>query len=193
MNSIALPGRLHREDPDLGDRLREVFQALVSIHGETARPVGSETLAASAGLRLSPASIRNTLGELESLGLLENHYGVLAFMRSDIVAAQPLQDDAADPEWPLLARVALAGCQVVAIPEPLSVHSGRPGRVGDVPGEGLTVLEAFEQRPVAELRGLAQLAATLGAALERLSTKSSPEVVPPVVARLRRKVGSLVR
>ena len=71
MPSIALPGRVSREDPDLSDRLREVFVALVRVHGATARPVGSESLARMAGLGLSPASIRNALAELEALGLLE--------------------------------------------------------------------------------------------------------------------------
>ena len=74
MSSIALPGRLSREDPDLSDRLREVFVALVRLHDATARPVGSETLARQAGVRLSPASIRAALAELESLGLLERSH-----------------------------------------------------------------------------------------------------------------------
>ena len=71
MPSIALPGRLSREDPDLNDRLREVFVALVRLHDASARPVGSESLARQAGVRLSPASIRSALAELEALGLLE--------------------------------------------------------------------------------------------------------------------------
>jgi hypothetical protein len=128
------------------------------------------------------------LGEPGSLGLLENHYGVLAFVRSDIVAAQPMDDDAGDPEWPLLARVALDGCRIVSIPEPLSIHSGPTGHIGDVPGEGLAVLEAFEEHP-GELRDLPQLAATLGAALARSSTTTKEAPPQAVVARLRRKVG----
>ncbi len=71
MNSIAFPGRLSREDPDLSDRQRDVFRVLVGMYGRTARPVGSESLAVDAGIPLSPASIRTALAELESLGLLE--------------------------------------------------------------------------------------------------------------------------
>jgi len=71
MDPIALPGRLHPEDPDLNDRQRSVFHALFRLHGATARPVGSESLAREGGVALSPASIRAELAELESLGLLE--------------------------------------------------------------------------------------------------------------------------
>jgi heat-inducible transcriptional repressor len=71
MSEPAVPGRLSREDPDLTERQRGVFAALVELHGRTARPVGSEALAHEAGIPLSPASIRGALAELEALGLLE--------------------------------------------------------------------------------------------------------------------------
>ena len=71
MSQPAFPGRLKREDPDLSDRQRHVFAALVELHGLTARPVGSESLAQQSGIPLSPASIRNELAELEAIGLLE--------------------------------------------------------------------------------------------------------------------------
>jgi heat-inducible transcriptional repressor len=71
MSQPAFPGHLNREDPDLGERHRLVFEALLRLHGRTARPVGSEPLAARAGIRLSAASVRATLAELEAMGLLE--------------------------------------------------------------------------------------------------------------------------
>jgi heat-inducible transcriptional repressor len=71
MSQPAFPGRLNREDPDLSDRHREVFGALVELHERTARPVSSEALARRQGIPLSPASIRSALAELEDLGLLE--------------------------------------------------------------------------------------------------------------------------
>jgi len=71
MSHPAFPGVVSREDPDLSARLRRVFAALVEIHGDTARPVSSESLAQAAGIPLSAASIRNALAELESMGLLE--------------------------------------------------------------------------------------------------------------------------
>lgn len=70
MSHPAFPGAVSREDPDLTDRQRDVFVALVTLHGDSARPVGSESLAHQAGIPLSPASIRQALAELEGMGLL---------------------------------------------------------------------------------------------------------------------------
>jgi heat-inducible transcriptional repressor len=74
MTSLAFPGRRSHQDPDLDHRLRDVFVALVALHGRTARPVGSEALAREAGIPLSPASLRHDLAELEGLGLLERSH-----------------------------------------------------------------------------------------------------------------------
>jgi O-antigen biosynthesis protein len=114
-----------------------------------------------------PGGIQLFLGDPGALGLTENHYGVLGLLRSELAAAEPLEDGSRDPDWPLFARLALAGARIVSLPEPLSVHEGRPGRVGDVPGEGLRVLAAFEKHRSTDLQGLPQLAATLAAANSR--------------------------
>ena len=71
MSHPAFPGGLHREDPDLSPRQREVFAAVIELHGASAHPVGSETLADLGRIALSSASIRNELAGLESAGLLE--------------------------------------------------------------------------------------------------------------------------
>jgi heat-inducible transcriptional repressor len=71
MSQPAFPGHLTPEDPDLSDRQRRVFAALVELHAATARPVGSETLARDGDIPLSAASIRGELADLEGLGLLE--------------------------------------------------------------------------------------------------------------------------
>jgi heat-inducible transcriptional repressor len=71
MSQPSFPGHLKREDPAPSERQRAVFAALVTFHGASQRPVGSEVLGAAAGLRLSAASIRSELAELEGLGLLE--------------------------------------------------------------------------------------------------------------------------
>ncbi len=74
MSQPAFPGRLNAGDPDLSERQSAVFAALVLLHGRSAREVSSERLALDSGLRLSSASIRIALGELESLGLLERSH-----------------------------------------------------------------------------------------------------------------------
>ena len=55
---------------ELDQRSREIFRELVETYLETGEPVGSRTLSKQARLTLSPASIRNTLADLTSAGLL---------------------------------------------------------------------------------------------------------------------------
>ena len=54
----------------LGDRPREVFRHLVEAFLSSGDPVGSRTLSQRLPLTLSPASIRNVMADLESMGLL---------------------------------------------------------------------------------------------------------------------------
>lgn len=55
---------------ELGERPREVFRHLVDAFLTSGEPVGSRTLSQRLPLSLSPASIRNVMADLESLGLL---------------------------------------------------------------------------------------------------------------------------
>jgi heat-inducible transcriptional repressor len=55
---------------ELNARAREIFRLVVEGYLTTGQAVGSKTLASSAPLNLSPASIRSVLHELEGLGLL---------------------------------------------------------------------------------------------------------------------------
>jgi heat-inducible transcriptional repressor len=54
----------------LGDRPREVFRHLVEAFLSSGEPVGSRTLSQRLPLSLSPASIRNVMADLETMGLL---------------------------------------------------------------------------------------------------------------------------
>lgn len=56
----------------LNDRSREVFRQLVETYLETGEPVGSRTLSRALTERLSPASVRNVMQDLEELGLLDS-------------------------------------------------------------------------------------------------------------------------
>jgi heat-inducible transcriptional repressor len=75
MTDPTLPGSVRPGDPVLSERQRDVFRALVRLHGRDARPVGSDRIASEAPLRLSGASVRAVLGELEDLGLLARPAG----------------------------------------------------------------------------------------------------------------------
>lgn len=83
MSHPAFLGHLTREDPDLSERQRRVFAALVDLHGRTARPVGSEVLAREGRIPLSSASIRNELADLEDLGLVERSHAAAGRTPSD--------------------------------------------------------------------------------------------------------------
>jgi heat-inducible transcriptional repressor len=54
---------------ELDARARDIFRRVVESYLETGDPVGSQTLS-KGGVRLSPASIRNTMQDLTQLGLL---------------------------------------------------------------------------------------------------------------------------
>ena len=54
---------------DLSDRERTVLAILIDHYIRTAEPVGSRVLATRYNLGVSPATIRNTLSDLEEIGL----------------------------------------------------------------------------------------------------------------------------
>jgi len=56
--------------PDLSERQREILIRVVEEYVATGQPVGSKNLVERAGMRVSPATVRNELAELERLGLL---------------------------------------------------------------------------------------------------------------------------
>src|SRR5580693_10568174 len=62
------PGRLLAAE--LGERPREVFRHLVDAFLTSGEPVGSRTLSQRLPVSLSPASIRNVMSDLETMGLL---------------------------------------------------------------------------------------------------------------------------
>ena len=58
-----------REDArQIDDRPREILRMIVRSYVTSGEPVGSRTLAKSMDWRLSPATIRNIMSDLEELG-----------------------------------------------------------------------------------------------------------------------------
>ena len=55
---------------ELNDRSREVFRRVVEAYLETGAPVGSRTLTRTLSEKVSAATIRNVMQDLEFLGLL---------------------------------------------------------------------------------------------------------------------------
>ncbi len=56
----------------LSDRARDLLKALIKNHISDGQPVGSRTLAKTAGLDVSPATIRNVMADLEEQGLISS-------------------------------------------------------------------------------------------------------------------------
>lgn len=56
---------------DLSDREKQILRILIDHYITTAEPVASRTIAKTYSINLSPASIRNTIKDLEDLGLLK--------------------------------------------------------------------------------------------------------------------------
>lgn len=55
---------------ELSDRERQVLEAVIRSYVETAEPAGSRTISRRFGLGVSPATIRNTMADLEEKGFL---------------------------------------------------------------------------------------------------------------------------
>ncbi len=57
---------------DMNSRSREVFRRLVETYLETGTPVGSRTLSRGLTEKISPATVRNVMQDLEFMGLLDS-------------------------------------------------------------------------------------------------------------------------
>lgn len=55
---------------ELNERKQRLLMTLVERHIRHGQPVGSKTLATGSGLRVSPATVRNIMAELEEMGVL---------------------------------------------------------------------------------------------------------------------------
>ncbi len=56
--------------PQLSDRERRVLEAVIQAYVETAEPAGSRLISRRFGLGVSPATVRNTMSDLEEKGFL---------------------------------------------------------------------------------------------------------------------------
>jgi len=70
MVDMEKPARGKLTDQDLTEREIRVLEAVVQAYVETAEPAGSRTVARRCGLGVSPATIRNTMRDLEEKGYL---------------------------------------------------------------------------------------------------------------------------
>jgi len=70
--------------PALNDRERRILEAVIQSYVETAEPTGSRSLARRFGFGVSPATIRNTMSDLEEKGYLYHPHTSAGRVPTDI-------------------------------------------------------------------------------------------------------------
>jgi len=68
----------------LSERERQVLEAVIDAYVQTAEPAASRTIAKRLGLGLSPATIRNTMSDLEEKGYLYHPHTSAGRIPTDI-------------------------------------------------------------------------------------------------------------
>src|SRR5690606_34584555 len=58
----------------LGDRKKAILESIVKDYVQTAEPVGSRAIVKKHGLKVSAATVRNEMADLEEMGYLEQPY-----------------------------------------------------------------------------------------------------------------------
>jgi heat-inducible transcriptional repressor len=137
-NAIVGPASRGASLSELDARAREIFRRIVEAYLETGEPIGSHTLARG-GMRLSPASIRNTMQNLTDMGLLgaahssagrqPTHAGLRLFVDGLLELGDVGESDRMDIE----ARLSAHGRSFDdALNEASSILSGLAGGAGIV-------------------------------------------------------------
>src|SRR5574341_1349013 len=68
---------------NLNERERRILEILIAHYIQTADPVGSRVIANRYNLGISPATVRNTLQDLEDLGLIQQPHTSAGRMPTD--------------------------------------------------------------------------------------------------------------
>ena len=61
---------MNKKITEIGARSKSIFKALVESYLKTGEPMGSKALSSKISYRLSPATIRNVLNEINFHGLI---------------------------------------------------------------------------------------------------------------------------
>jgi hypothetical protein len=165
-----------RDDVEPDDGL---IDALVHAQSESGADLVTAAVRREDGVRLF-------MGDPRALGLVANHYGVVGLSRRSLLAADAGESCIVDLDWLLFAQLVLDGGAAATIPVALASFDGQIGTISDVPGDGVLVLEAFEQRG-ASVPDVAQLAATAVAALQR-AENPLPQAQRSFLQRVRARV-----
>src|SRR6202163_3895287 len=107
--------------PGLNERERRVLEAVIQTYVETAQPAGSRSLAHKFGLGVSPATIRNTMSDLEEKGYLYHPHASAGRVPTDVAyrvyvdSLIPLRPPDSIERERLTLQIATGGSAVEAI------------------------------------------------------------------------------
>jgi heat-inducible transcriptional repressor len=107
--------------PSLNERERRILEAVIQTYVETAQPAGSRSLAHRFGLGVSPATIRNTMSDLEEKGYLFHPHASAGRIPTDVAyrvyvdSLIPIKPPGAPDRRRLTAQISSGGSAVEAI------------------------------------------------------------------------------
>src|SRR2546423_3157987 len=107
--------------PGLNERERRILEAVIQTYVETAQPAGSRSLAHKFGLGVSPATIRNTMSDLEEKGYLFHPHASAGRVPTDVAyrvyvdSLIPIRPPGANERRRLSAQITSGGSAVEAI------------------------------------------------------------------------------
>src|SRR3982750_375623 len=106
---------------ELTERERRVLEAVIQSYVATAEPAGSRTISRRFGLGVSPATIRNTMSDLEEKGFLFHPHTSAGRVPTDVAyrvyvdSLIPIKPATANERRRLSAQIAAGGSAVEAI------------------------------------------------------------------------------
>jgi heat-inducible transcriptional repressor len=172
---------------ELNDRARDVFRQIVDAYLTSGVPVGSRTLSKLGALGLSPASIRNTMQDLEELGLLAAPHtsagrlptqaGLRMFVDGMMQASEPSDEERAAIEAGLDKNLAGGGAIEEALARTTAILSGLSQCAGLVlVNKTEIVIRQINFVPMSASRAMAVLVGADGSVENRLI--NLPEGLP---------------
>ncbi len=151
--------------PELSERAQYLLKALTERYIREGLPVGSRTLARDAGLKLSPATIRNVIADLEDMGLVRSPHtsagrvptvlGYRLFVDT-LLSVQPLEHSLLD-ELEINLGADTNANELVEIASQLLSDVTRMAGVVMLPRRAHASLQRVEFLPLSEQKVLAVL------------------------------------
>ncbi len=150
----------------LTDRAQHLLKVLVEHHIRDGRPVGSTTLSRDSGLQVSAATIRNTMSDLEKMGLIQSPHtsagriptqkGYRLFV-DNLVRVQPLKNVQINQLESEISGIEKSTTEVLSTASSLLSQLTQMASVVMVPRHSRVVLQQLEFLPLSEGRILAIL------------------------------------